>query len=77
MNGRFWPYVLIGNKHVTISLPWSTRFSFSLEPPADSNCTRNEWLWFGLLLSARQAQVELGEDDIRIFDVVRKKVGTR
>ena len=62
------------NKHVTISLPCRKRFSFSLEPPAGSGFSQHEWLWFGLLLSARKSKIELEDDDIAIFDVVRKKI---
>ena len=74
MQGRFWPYVMIDEQNITISLPCCKRFSFSLEPPAGSGFSQHEWLWFGLLLSARKSKIELEDDDIAIFDVVRKKI---
>ena len=74
MRERFWPYVKIDEQNITISLPCRKRFSFSLEPPAGSGFSQHEWLWFGLLLSARKSQIELKDDDIAIFDVVRKKI---
>ena len=74
LRGRFWPYVVIDAQNVTVSLPTGKRFTFLREPPADSSATRTEWLWFSLLQAARAAQVDLGEADNEIFDVVRKKI---